>query len=614
MIKANIALVGVPNCGKTSLFNALTGGRAKVANYAGVTVDRKIGEAVTASGHHFNIIDLPGTYSLRARSLDEEITRDVVMGKRPDTVIPDLIIAVADATNMRTALRLVMELKQTGRPLLLVVNMMDIARHRGMEIDLEKIQKSLGIDVVESTAVRKAGMEILWAKLDQILSGKLPHATQNQWSDPSVSTLRIAQRTADALVKEAIKLPPVPNTTSHKIDKVLLHPIFGLVALFAILFIMFQAVFAWAGPLMDGIEALFGWLGGLVTSLTPEGLFQSFLLDALIGGVGGVLVFLPQILIVFLFILLLEDLGYMSRAAFLMDKIMGGAGLHGRAFIPLLSSFACAIPGIMSARVIESPRDRLATIMVAPLMTCSARIPVYTLIISAFIPSQTVAGFSLQGLVMFGLYAFGIIFALLVSFMIKLWSGSKHVSPPFMMELPDYKIPTLKGVAIGMQTRAMIFLKRAGTTIFYMAILLWVLTTFPFPPEGATEPAINYSFAAQIGSFLEPIFRPIGFDWAIVVSLIPAMAAREVVVASLGTIYAVGGDAELGALIGQQWSLATALSVLAWFVFAPQCLATLAVIARETGARKWAWIALVYMFALAYLASFVTYQIAIRFA
>jgi ferrous iron transport protein B len=438
---------------------------------------------------------------------------------------------------------------------------------------------------------------------------------KSSWHPPSASELRAAQREADRILRAAVT-QPVPDTLTGKLDAVLLHPVAGLVILLAILFVMFQAVFAWAKPLMDLIAAGFDALGGVVHDTLPAGLLQSFIQNGVISGVGSVLVFLPQILILFLFILLLEDLGYMARAAFLMDRIMGSAGLHGRAFIPLLSSFACAIPGIMATRVIGDRRDRLTTIMVAPLMTCSARIPVYTLIISAFIPDQQVWGWiGLQGLVMFGLYAIGIFSALAVAFVSNHFVWREHPTPPFMLELPDYKLPRLRSVAIGLFMRAKIFLVRAGTTIFSMMVLIWFLASFPRPPEGATEPDINYSLAAMIGHALEPILAPVGFNWQINVALIPGMAAREVAVAALGTVYAIEGGKEAADQIGQalanKWSLATALAVLAWYIFAPQCASTLAVIKRETGGWRWMFVTFAYMLTLAYIAAFATYHVAV---
>lgn len=603
------AIVGAPNCGKTAVFNALTGSRQKVGNYAGVTVERKSGMARTPKGAELSIIDLPGTYSLRARSPDEEVTRDVVLGQHAREPVPDVLLVVVDATSPRSGLRLAVELAQVGRPMIVVMNMIDIARHRGIGVDTERLGAELGVPVVAATAVRKAGLDALWAALDAAADAP-PAPGANTWAPPSAAELRATQRRADALITAAISHPPVPDTMTHRIDRVLLHPVAGLVILLGLMFLMFQAVFSWATPAMDAVTWVFDQLSAACAQL-PPGIFQSFLRDGVIAGVGGVLVFLPQILVLFFFILLLEDLGYMARAAFLMDRIMGGAGLHGRAFIPLLSSFACAIPGIMAARVIDNRRDRLLTILVAPLITCSARIPVYTLIIAAFIPSRPVLGlFNLQGLVMFGLYAAGIAAALGVSALAKLMFWRNQPAPPFMLELPDYKMPRPRSVLMGLAMRARMFLKRAGTTIFAMSVLIWVLATFPLAPAGATEPAISYSFAAMIGHAIQPLLAPIGFNWQIAVALVPGMAAREVAVSSLATVYALSGDGLLGSALAHSWSLATALSFLVWYIFAPQCASTLAVIRRETGGATWMWVTFGYMLALAYVASFLTYRLA----
>ncbi len=609
-----IALVGNPNCGKTALFNALTGSRQKVANYPGVTVEKKVGRVTTPAGRVLQIVDLPGTYSLRARSPDEEITRDVVLGRLQNDVNPDLIVCVADASNLRLALRLALELKRVGRPVMLSLNMMDIARKRSVEIDVERLSRELGLPVVQSVAVRRGGTDALLGEIDRLLEA-LPAGSAADWHAPDAGELRAGQREADRVLRAAVKSAKERDPGTAAVDAVLLHPVAGLVVLLVLLFVMFQAVFAWARPLMDAIQEGFTWLGTMVEAAPLPDLLKSFFKDGLISGVGSVIVFLPQIVILFFFILVLEDLGYMARAAFLMDRIMGGAGLHGRAFIPLLSSFACAIPGIMSTRVIDDKRDRLTTILVAPLMTCSARIPVYTLIIGAFIPDRDVWGFvGLQGLVMFGLYASGIVGALAVSFIIKrvFWRGEP--GEPFMLELPDYKLPRIKSLAIGLWTRATIFLKRAGTTILSMMVLIWFLASFPRPPAGATEPAISYSLAAMIGSLIQPLTEPLGFNWQINVALIPGMAAREVAVGALGTIYAIdGGEGaadKIGQAIAGQWSLATALALLAWYVFAPQCASTLAVIRRETGSWKWMWVTFGYMLVLAYAAALITNQVA----
>jgi len=611
---ARIALVGNPNSGKTALFNALTGSRQKVANYAGVTVERKEGVVTTAAGQTLRLLDLPGTYSLRARSPDEVVTRDAILGRLPGEAAPDVLICVADATNLRLVLRLALELKQVGRPFVLALNMYDIAQRQGLRIDLERLGAEIGAPIVTTVATRKRGLDDLITQAEALT---LSHAGEHPstWREPDAAEIRAAHAEAQRIFKACVKPPERPDTITSKIDDVLLNPAAGLLILGLLLFVMFQAVFTWAEPLMGLIEAGFAGLSVLVAAVLPDGLLQSLITDGLIAGVGSVLVFLPQIVILFFFILLLEDSGYMARAAFLMDKIMGGAGLHGRAFIPLLSSFACAIPGIMSTRVIDNKHDRLTTILVAPLMTCSARIPVYTLIIAAFIPQTTVWGFlSLQGLVMFGLYAGGIVSALLVSFVIRrvFWRGTVE---PFMMELPTYRWPEPRNVLMNLWTRARIFISRAGRIILPLMVLVWVLSTFPYPPEGATGPAIDYSFAGRIGHFIAPVMAPIGFNWQMTVALIPGFAAREVAVAALGTVYAVGGDDEagtaLGGLLAKQWSLATALSFLAWYIFAPQCAATLGVVKRETNGWTWPTVMFLYMTGLAYLASFATYHIAV---
>ena len=612
----HLALVGTPNSGKTSLFNALTGSRQKVANYPGVTVERKEGFFVTPLGRQVSLVDLPGTYSLRGRSPDEEITRDFVLGKASGETMPDLVLCVADSTNLRLTIRLLLELKRTGRPMILVLNMFDIASRRGITVDVERLAKELGVPVVTSIAVRKGGTADLLKLTDETAAKLAAEPRENSWRALSVSELRATQREADRIIADCVSLPASPDTWTARIDAIVLRPVGGLIVLALILFVMFQAVFAWAQPLMELLNSGFEALGELVQATLPAGLLQSFLQNGVISGVGSVIVFLPQIIIIFLFILLLEDFGYMARAAFLMDRIMGGAGLHGRAFIPLLSSFACAIPGIMATRVIDNKRDRLTTILIAPLMTCSARIPVYTLIISAFIPARDVWGFiNLQGLVMFGLYAAGIISALVVSFLIKFFMLRDYAPAPFMLELPDYKMPRLKSIAIGIYTRAKMFLVRAGTTIFSMMVLIWFLASFPQPPAGSTEPAIDFSLAAMIGKALEPLLAPVGFNWQIAVALIPGMAAREVAVAALGTVYAIEGGKEaadqIGHVLATKWSLATALSMLAWYIFAPQCASTLAVIRRETGSWTWMGVTFTYMLVLAYAASLVTYNVAV---
>ena len=536
----------------------------------------------------------------------------MVLGRFPGEEPPDLLICVADATNLRLVLRLILELKHVGRPAILALNMIDIARRQGLEIDLDRLSAEIGMPVIPTVAVRKGGIEALMAEVDRVAFSPAPAA--GDWREPTVGEIRHSHREAERIIKAAVAPPKRPDTWTGRLDSVLLQPVLGSVILLAVLFLMFQAVFTWAQPAMDGIDAAFKLLSGLVEQTLPPGVLRSLIADGVIAGVGSILVFLPQIMILFFFIILLEDFGYMARAAFLMDRIMGGAGLPGRAFIPLLSSFACAIPGIMSTRVIESKRDRFATIMVAPLMTCSARIPVYTLIISAFIPNRTVWGFaSLQGLVMFGLYGAGIGSALVAAFIMRrlMWRGAVE---PFIMELPAYKLPDPKNVIMNVLLRARIFLQRAGTIILSMMVLVWFLSTVPGPPPGATGPAIDYSFAGMIGHFLQPILAPIGFTWQIAVALIPGMAAREVAVGALGTVYAVsGGEDATGALsqvLSHQWSLATGLAFLAWYVFAPQCASTLGVVKRETNSWRWPALMFGYMIASAYAAAFVVFHVA----
>ncbi|QIC74572.1 ferrous iron transporter B [Acinetobacter indicus] len=606
-----IALVGNPNCGKTSLFNHLTGTRQKVANYAGVTVERKVGHFNLPSGKPVRVLDLPGTYSLNAASPDEAITRDVVQGKLAEEGQQDAFLCVVDATNLKLHLGLVLEMIELGRPMLLVLNMMDEARRRGMQINTQKLSERLGVPVVETVAVRRSGIENLMNALDQ---GKyaLPHTELTGLKGDT-------HQKVETLLNDVVQYVDQEDKRSDFLDKVFLHPVLGLVSLAVMMFIIFQAVFAWAAPFMDGIETFFGWLGEVIGGSIAHPLLNSLVVDGIIAGAGGVVVFLPQILILFFFILMLEESGYLPRAAFLLDKLMFKAGLSGRAFIPLLSSFACAIPGIMATRSISDPRDRLTTIFVAPLMTCSARLPVYALLIAAFIPEQTVWGlFNLQGLVLFALYMAGILSALGVSFVLKFFQKDKS-DHMLLMELPSYRFPDIKNVWIGLLDRARIFLKRVGGIIFALSILLWFLCTFPQPPEGATMPAIDYTFAGMLGHIMQPIFAPLGFNWQICIALIPAMAAREVVVAALGTIYALSGDEDamadgLASIISSGgdlgWSLATGLSLLVWFIYAPHCLATLATVRRETASWKTVGFMTVYLFGLAYLMSFLTYQIA----
>lgn len=601
----SIALVGNPNCGKTALFNRLTGSRQKVANYAGVTVERKEGRLSLPSGRKIRVLDLPGAYSLNATSPDEAVTRDVCLGLHPDEDQPDLLLCVADATNLRLHLRFVLELKRLGRPMILALNMADAARKRGIRIDTKLLEQALGFPVVETVAVQHTGAAALFATLD----GPLPPAPAPlaQGADLHAETRR--------LIECAVHMPDPTSPLDAAIDRWVLHPGVGLLILTVIMLLVFQAVYAWAGPFQDAIEAGFGGLGSLITGHLPAGLLRSLLVDGILAGVGGVVAFLPQILILFFFILILEESGYLPRAAFLLDHFMVGAGLSGRAFIPLLSSFACAVPGIMAARSVPDPRDRLLTILVAPLMTCSARLPVYALLIGAFIPAHTVAGvLNLQGLVLLALYLAGILGALLVAQLARCL-GRKGAEPALLLEIPAWRVPNPMNLFIGLRERGLIFLRRAGTLILALSVLLWFLSSFPTPPADWTRPAIEYSFAGHIGRGLALLFEPIGFNWQICVALIPGLAAREVAVSGLASVYALAAGGEtatesaLAGTLAAQWSLATALSLLAWYVFAPQCLATLAVIRRETGSLKTALGAAALLTGMAYLAALLVYNL-----
>jgi len=608
-----VALVGVPNCGKTALFNRLTGSRQRVANYAGVTVERKEGHCHDASsGRNYRVLDLPGSYSLGATTLDEAITRDAVLGRLAGEELPEIIINVVDATNLRLGLRLSLELLKLNRPMIVALNMSDIARQRGMSVDPEKLAAELGCPVVETVAVRPGGEHQLLAALAHAQRGD---ATRyRDWKSPQRAEVEATQREVRRILDAIGYREPLRARALSRIDTVVMHPVAGPALLGLVLFLMFQAVFSWAAVPMDWIDGGVGVVGNWVGTMLPDGPLRSLLVDGVIAGIGSVLVFLPQILILFFFILVLEDSGYLPRAAFLLDRLMGGVGLSGRAFIPLLSSFACAIPGIMAARTIPNLRDRLATILLAPLMTCSARLPVYALLIGAFIPARRVGIFNLQGLVLFGLYLAGVVAALLVALVMKriTMKSSYH---PLLMELPEYRWPNLRNLVMGLWERVKIFLNRVGTIILALSIILWFLSTYPAPPPDATRPAIDYSLAGMLGHALQVVFAPIGFNWQISIALVPGLAAREVAVGALGTVYALSATAEnmdtaLAPLLAASWSLPTALSLLAWFVFAPQCLSTLATVKRETNSWRYPLIMMGYLFAMAYVASFLTYHIA----
>ena len=611
----SIALVGNPNCGKTALFNLLTGARQKVANYAGVTVERKVGLARLRNGQTLSVVDLPGAYSLTPATPDEQVTLEVIEGRRAGEDAPDAIVAVVDATNLRMNLRLVLELKRFGRPMLVAVNMADVAHAQGLKIDLARLAQELGCPVVETVAVRHDGHAKLLAQLEKQFAGLLPGPPANA-ARPAPQSFTELQREVRRILALVAPDAPTHSRFQHRLDALVMHPVWGLALLAAVLFLIFQAVFSWANLPMDAIRGAMAVLGNWTVAHMAEGPLRSLLVDGVIAGVGGVLVFLPQILILFFFILLLEDSGYLPRAAFLLDNLMGKVGLSGRAFIPLLSSFACAIPGILATRTIANWKDRLATIMVAPLMTCSARLPVYALLIGAFVPARDVGWFSLRGLTLFGLYVAGVVSAMAVAWSFKrVWMTNGY--QPLMLELPPYRMPSLRNLGLGLWERARIFLRRVGGIIFSLMVVLWFLSTYPSPPTGwdpTQGPAIQYSVAGMLGHALQWLFAPIGFNWQISIALVPGMAAREVVVGALGTVYSLSGAdrsvAEaLSPVIAQGWSLATAYALLAWFVFAPQCLSTLAVVRRETNSWRYPVFMVSYLFVLAYVAAFATYRI-----
>ncbi|HTX23117.1 MAG TPA: ferrous iron transporter B [Steroidobacteraceae bacterium] len=613
----SLSLVGVPNCGKTALFNRLTGSRQKVANYPGVTVERKEGRfAGPHTGRIYRVLDLPGAYSLEPATLDEAITRDVVLGRHASERPPDLLVCVVDATNLRLNLRLVLDLKRLGRPMIVALNMSDLARARGYGLDAAALAQAIGTPVVETIAVRPGGERALIEAIDR--ETHAGSATGRLEMPPATPTdIEATQREVRRILTGIHYRVPPRVAFLQRLDTLALHPVCGPLLLAGVLFLMFQAVFSWARAPMDAIQSLVADLGAWLDGVMSDGPLRHLLVDGVIAGAGNVLVFLPQILILFAFILALEDSGYLPRAAFLLDRLMGKVGLSGRAFIPLLSSFACAIPGIMATRTIPSARDRLATIMIAPLMTCSARLPVYALLIAAFIPRKTIGPFNLQGITLFALYGAAVLAAMGVGLLLKrlIMRSDYH---PLLLELPEYKWPNLRNLVLGLWERTRIFLSRVGTILLALMIVLWFLASYPAPPAGALRPAIGYSFAGMLGSALQHVFAPIGFNWQISVALVPGLAAREVAVGALGTVYAMsaaGHDVAhaLMPVIASSWSIATGLALLAWYVFAPQCLSTIAVVKRETNSWRYPLAMVAYLFVLAYVAAWATYHIAVLF-
>jgi len=676
-----VALAGNPNSGKTTLFNALTGLRQKVANYPGVTVDKKEG-AFRLDGQEIQVLDLPGAYSLAARSPDEAVARDILLGHRADTPPPDLVLAVVDASNLERNLYLALQIADLGIPVIVVLNMMDVADRHGLQVDPAALSRELELRVVPAVASQSRGLP----ELHRLLQAGVPPApaprrdllspdaeaaldtlalalTEARGLEPKAAQARavalltletrpaepaLAQAVAaaqsrfealgidptDALVearyawiarvhRQVVAAEEVGPTLTERVDRLVTHRVWGLLIFLALMALVFQAIMSWASVPMNGIDAAITALKGLVQAHMPPGDLRDLITDGVVSGVGGVLVFMPQIAILFLFIGLLEDSGYMARAAFMMDRVMRGVGLHGRSFIPLLSSFACAIPGIMATRTIENRKDRLVTILIAPLMSCSARLPVYALMIAAFIPARRVWGiFTLPALTLLGLYVLGFLAAMAMAWLFKR-TLLKAETPTFLMELPPYRKPSARTVGVFAWLQARIFLQRAGTVIIAISICLWALTTYPKLPGADRGAQLRHSVAGRIGHFLEPAIRPLGFDWKIGIGLIGATAAREVFVSTLATVYSVGADdadAAAQSLRSQirndvdprtgrkVWSPLVGISLLVYFVLALQCMSTIAVVRRETNGWTWPLFQLGYMTALAYAGSFIVYQ------
>lgn len=689
-----IALVGNPNTGKTTLFNALTGLRQRVGNFAGVTVERVEGQFTTPSGQRVSCLDLPGSYSLSASSPDEQIALEVLLGRAPDGWRPDVVVVVADAVHLSRNLFLVSQVLEVGVPVVLALNQMDVAEAQRIEIDVPELVHALGVPVVALVAKRGQGIDALGRACETAMTlplpsrqFALPHAVDEALA-PVVERLEHGGLVPSAARLEALRLMSVPHAEPHlaridgvedarkhavttlaqigiaparleadaryrwidtvmaravrshrtsghslsdRIDAVVLHRVFGPVLFLVLMGVVFQSIFSWAAPLQDGIESAIAAIGGFVGGWIPEGDLRSLVEDGMFGGVGSVLVFLPQIAILFLVISILEDSGYMARAAFLMDRIMRPVGLHGRSFIPMLSGYACAVPSIMATRVIEHRQDRLATMMVIPLMSCSARLPVYTLLIGSFVPAISLPlGFGLQGITLLGMYLLGTVTGLGAAAVFKrtLLKGPVR---PMILELPPYRRPSVRSLAVTVWQRAMLFVRRAGTVILSLSIVLWALATYPrvevdpsLPDEVQQEQQLEGSALGHIGKLIEPVVRPLGYDWKIGVSIAASFAAREVFVSTMGTIYGVGGADEDAEALGDRlraerdpdtgapvYTPLVAVGLMVFYVYALMCMSTTAITVREAGGGRvgWRWAAIQfgYMLVLAYVAAWLVY-------
>lgn len=615
---SSISLIGLPNSGKSSLFNWLTKTKQRVANFPGITVEKKVG-TLTLDGKTLEVVDLPGIYTLDVSTLDEKVTRDYIFQKQVDK-LDSTIVFVVDATNLKRSLYLAKQLQEIGRDFIVALNMYDISNKRGQKLDIKNLSDHLGgAPVLPIVATSGEGVDDLLKtlKVYKDKTKEVHYTSDYQKKIKQPNYIKEKLKEVEVILKDVVKKEISDDTLTEKLDSLLLHPVWGVFILFIVLIGIFQLLFSWSDPFMDGIESLFTLLSKLVTEVVPPGYIQSLLVDGIITGVGGVLVFLPHIVFLFLIIYFLEDFGYLGRVAFLLDYLMRRFGLPGKAVVPLLSSHACAIPGIMSARIIDNPFQRMVTMMISPLMTCSARLPVYTLLIGVIVPNTNVFGFlGLPGLVLFGLYMFGIVSGFGISFIAK--KAIVSTSPSYLlMELPPYRLPKLGAIVKRSLNKGWLFIKKAGTVILVLSMLIWTLVTFPAPPEGSQTNDIEYSYAGRIGKTVEPVFKPLGFDWKITTALIPSFGARELLVSSLGTVYAVGGEdvesegfiSDLSSILNARYSLATLMSLLIWFVFAPQCIATFGVLKKETNGYKMPLLFGAYTLALAYGFSFLTYQI-----
>ena len=605
-----VAVAGPPNCGKSTLFNRLTGLRQKVANFPGVTVEHRLGRARLPDGRDLDLVDLPGIYSLNPRSDDERISHDVLAGRHPEIGKPDAVLLVLDSTNLARHLTLAAPVLSLQLPTLVVLNMADDLKRRGGKVDAVSLSRELGCPVALVSATRGDGVE----KVVQFLSGVSARRT----APPNLAQLPVIQDVPKCRVwagkvgASAGYRAPAPPLWTRRLDHLFLHPVYGPLIFVSVVVMVFQSIFAGARPLMDGLQTLITAAGDWARSLLPGGILRSLVIDGVWSGVGSVLVFLPQILVLFLFIGLLEDSGYLARAAIIADRTMARVGLQGKSFIPLLSAYACAVPAIMATRTIENKRDRIATILIAPFMTCSARLPVYTLVIAAFIPEQPLIGpfLGTRAAALLGLYVLGFASAVATARLLKS-SVLQSERAAFVLEMPPYRMPTFQSIGIRLYERAKVFLRRAGTVILGVAVVLWVLAHLPL--DNGRPPAIESSFAGQIGHAVEPLIRPLGFNWKIGIGLITSLAAREVIVGTLGTIYGMEqADAQSAGLreaIQKDLSFGGAIALLVFFAFAMQCFSTIAVVRRETGGWKWPAAQFVFMGALAYISAFVAHQV-----